>query len=115
MKIKLLLAFLVVLTSLNLSNAQSNIVKYSQVLLNDNIDELAVGEIRDGFISFAQIQTSRMDPTTKVYLCVYQESVDFNEDLILAWFENHGYTVRCSYTDVFVSGKVTSIKDTNCQ
>ena len=98
-----------------LSYGQSEVVKYTQVLLGESIDEISANEIRDAFYEYSQVNTSRMDNTTNVFLCVYRESNDFNDDLIIMWLNDHGYTVRCSYTEVFVSGKVADIKNTNCQ
>lgn len=114
MKIKLFILF-TILTVPNLLFGQSKVVKYTQVLIQNDIDSDLTKEIRDAFYLYPDVQTSRMDPTTHLYLCVYKESNDFNEEVILAWFENRDIIIRCYFTDVFKAGELVSIKDTNCE
>lgn len=101
-------------SSVKYTQVQSSIVKYTQVIISDELTADIAKGITDTFFANSAVETSRMDPTTNVFLCIYDESNEFNELEIISWFGNNGYTVDCYYTDEFGKGNFIDIKDTNC-
>jgi len=109
---------LTVLSVLCLSHglfAQLSVKKYTQVLLDYQFTEAQALSITDVFFQNPAVETSRMDPTTNIFLCIYEESIDFNELSIITWLGNEGYNVKCYYTDEFGVENFIDLKDINCE
>ncbi len=99
----------------NLLFGQSSSLKCTQVLIKNDINQQTKDLISDNFYLYKDVETSRMEPTTHVYMCIYKETEVFDEDVIVRWFENQNIEILCYYTEIFVSGVMFNIKDANCE
>lgn len=89
--------------------------QYIKIVIDKDIDDDTQQQITDYFYQKEGVITSRMDNSTRMYLCIYKTNSPLTEASFLNWFANNNYIVKCYYQAPYLNNRMIELTKFNCQ
>ena len=112
---KIIVLLLIFLSHVEINAQENKSFLFTKIIVEQQISPQEVKNINTEISKLGHFRVSRMDRNTSLYVAIYESSASNLEEKIKQWFENHGYTIKCYYTDSYVEGETKNLTKLNCK
>ncbi len=112
---KIIVLLLIFLSHVEINAQENKSFLFTKIIVEQQISPQEVKNINTEISKLGHFQVSRMDRNTSLYVAIYESSTSNLEEKVKQWFENHGYTIKCYFTDSYEDGVTKNLTKINCQ